>query len=141
MSALSVKLHEARRHDRSFVLALVDIDGLEEVNVEHGRSAGDRILTSLASALRSRFRSEDVRGRLGPDELVVGFSDADPKIADVLSRVRRTFAGLELTAPSGESYGATFSIGVATFPRDGKSIPALIAAAEERLLQDRERDE
>ncbi len=141
MSALAIKLDEARRHGRNFVLALIDVDGLAEVNVEHGRSAGDRILVSLASALRSRFRSEDVRGRLGPDELVVGFSDADPKVADVLSRVQRTFASLELTAPSGESYGATFSIGVATFPRDGKSVPALVAAAEARLLSDREREE
>ncbi len=53
--------------------------------------------------------------------------------------MRETFAGLELTAPSGQSYGATFSVGVATFPRDGDSIPALIAVAERRLLADRER--
>jgi len=70
---------------------------------------------------------------------VIGFADADPKVVDILERVRTTFAGLEHLSHNGDRYAASFSIGVATYPKDGRGIPALLSMAEERLIADRDR--
>jgi diguanylate cyclase (GGDEF)-like protein len=52
------------RYERPVGVALVDIDGLERVNVDRGRSAGDRIVRSIAELLHHRSRPTDVACRL-----------------------------------------------------------------------------
>ncbi len=52
------------------VLAL-DLDDLKRVNDSEGHEAGDRLIVSAASVLRSTVRREDVVARLGGDEFAV----------------------------------------------------------------------
>ena len=67
-------------------LVLVDCDRFKEVNDEHGHLAGDRVLQSVASILRSVVSEGDIACRLGGDEFcllvnadsrdaVLGFAD------------------------------------------------------------------
>src|SRR5512132_2473113 len=42
------ELEEARRHEESLSLLVVDLDGLARINEAHGYESGDRILVALA---------------------------------------------------------------------------------------------
>jgi diguanylate cyclase (GGDEF)-like protein/PAS domain S-box-containing protein len=62
-----------RRGDRavSFAVALIDLDGLKEINDTHGHDAGDDALAATAAALRAALRDGDLVARLGGDEFAI----------------------------------------------------------------------
>jgi diguanylate cyclase (GGDEF)-like protein len=139
LAELDARIAEARRYHRAFAIALVDVDDLTAINRDYGQTAGDRVLGAMADLVRSRFRAEDVRGRIGPDELVVGLVGADSTILDSLLTTRDSFSTLQLHAPGGETFTATFSVGCASYPVDGNTVAQLLSVAEARLCADRER--
>lgn len=52
-------------------LLLIDVDGLKSVNDEHGHAAGDRLLRSVAAAIRMTVRATDFGSRWGGDEFAI----------------------------------------------------------------------
>lgn len=52
-------------------LFMIDLDGLKQVNDQHGHAAGDTYLKTVADIIRQRLRLSDVIGRLGGDEFAV----------------------------------------------------------------------
>jgi mutator protein MutT len=62
---LQDELERSARHTRPLCLILVDVDGLQALNDELGRAAGDFALRELADALRADLRSGDFVGRWG----------------------------------------------------------------------------
>ena len=80
----------ARRHDRPFSLAMVDVDHFKSVNDQHFHSTGDAVLCELADILTSQARESDLVGRYGGDEFVVLLPEVDLEGAQVLcERIRR----------------------------------------------------
>jgi diguanylate cyclase (GGDEF)-like protein len=75
-----------------------------------------------------------VRGRWGGDEFAVAFpgQPADT-IQAVIARVLEEFAAIEFVGDHGERFHGRFSAGVATFPRDGRSVETLLRTADRRL--------
>ena len=64
-------LEDAARLRVGFGVLFVDIDGLKEINDEHGHAVGDQVLRDAAALLRATFRKGDVVARLGGDEFAV----------------------------------------------------------------------
>jgi diguanylate cyclase (GGDEF)-like protein len=52
-------------------LALIDMDGLKEVNDMHGHPAGDMLLREAARRIRRTIREIDIPARYGGDEFAV----------------------------------------------------------------------
>jgi diguanylate cyclase (GGDEF)-like protein len=52
-------------------IAIVDIDGLKELNDSHGHLAGDGMIQGVADAIRRSVRSQDAVFRIGGDEFAV----------------------------------------------------------------------
>jgi len=61
----------ARRSGNAVHCVFLDVDGLKEVNDRLGHAAGDRVLLSVADAVRAAVRSGDVVARWGGDEFCV----------------------------------------------------------------------
>lgn len=69
--AFVLTLTQALRKERPGVVLLVDLDNFKAVNDTSGHAAGDAVLTTVATALRTGVRTDDVVARLGGDELAV----------------------------------------------------------------------
>jgi diguanylate cyclase (GGDEF)-like protein len=130
----ATRLSEARRHDQPFAFCLLDLDHFKQVNDTHGHIAGDRVLAGLGRLLLNRFRFEDMRGRWGGEEFVVGLVNEDAATAArVLERLLREFKSLEFEGRDGQYFRTSFSAGISEFPRDGREADQLFEVADRRL--------
>ena len=134
--AVERELARARRYDRPFVLAYVDVRGLKAVNDTAGHRAGDELLIETAALLQESARADDVVGRIGGDEMGVllveqGAAGASSVVARIEEKVLDRRATLGLTAPW------DLTIGTAAYPDDGETFDELLRAADLRLYRQR----
>jgi diguanylate cyclase (GGDEF)-like protein len=105
------------RYERPTGVALVDIDGLERINNDRGRPAGDRVLKAIAEILRHRCRPTDVTCRLRGGLFGVVLRETVAGGALVFAeRIRATVESLDLR-DGGVILRVTTSIGIADTSR------------------------
>lgn len=124
------------RHHQPFCFAIVDLDYLKQINYRYGHALGDRILSRLGELLRQTFHNQDVVGRWGGTEFVVGMAgmaktDGVRRLWEVLKSLRQ----IEFTAANGEKFYTTFSAAVVEYPQDGDNLQALYQTADTVLDQ------
>jgi diguanylate cyclase (GGDEF)-like protein len=136
LEAADRELARARRYQRPFALAYVDIRGLKAVNDTQGHLAGDELLRQAAKLLKDSARADDVVGRLGGDELALLLVEQTREGADTVTQriteelpARRAAIGFEATWD--------LTIGVASFPEDGDKLEDLLRVADRRLYEQR----
>jgi diguanylate cyclase (GGDEF)-like protein len=123
----------AERFSQPLSIAMLDLDRFKGINDNHGHAAGDSVLRALGERLRRDFRGNDIIGRWGGEEFIVGMygmarEDAVRRLMDTLERLRE-----ERFAGSREAFRVSFSAGVAEYPLDGHDIVAVLAAADHSL--------
>ncbi|MEX1073237.1 MAG: EAL domain-containing protein [Chloroflexota bacterium] len=109
------QIEDARRHNHSVALALIDLDDLKRVNDEHGHAGGDEVLGAMGRLIVAVCRATDRGYRIGGDEFAVLLPRADVEIA---SNVVRRLLASALNA-EGARPGATpfsFSAGLSAYP-------------------------
>ena len=135
-AALEDLIALADRFGQPLSIALIDLDRFKELNDRLGHAAGDDALRRIGAMLSEAFRGQDVVGRWGGEEFVVGTygmvrDDGIQRVAEVLE----SFRGEQLTGRDGHSARVSFSAGVAEFPRDGRDLLNLYTAADEALYR------
>ena len=130
----------ARRHGRALSIAVIDIDHFKTVNDRYGHAAGDEVLAAVTAALRGCLRAEDQLGRLGGEEFLALFPDADAGAAAVAARKLCAEVARTSVAYEGDEVGVTVSIGWATW--EGERPEELLRRADDALYaaKDRGRD-
>ncbi|GAA3464077.1 putative bifunctional diguanylate cyclase/phosphodiesterase [Saccharothrix longispora] len=94
-------------------MLLLDLDNFKDVNDLRGHAVGDRLMKTLAAALRSRLAPSQLIGRLGGDEFAVVLPGCGPAQAARTAEVLRdAVARLPLVGPAGK---VTVSTGVAEY--------------------------
>jgi diguanylate cyclase len=135
---MTVALAAARRAARELHVLYFDLDGFKAVNDELGHETGDQVLRITASRLRETLRSSDFVARLGGDEFVAVLpqTDAPPSVGALIERLEDKLNNAPIEElPDG---AVTASIGRASFPRDGDTVPALLAAADRSMYNIKE---
>ena len=123
------------RHGRALSLIFGDVDHFKQFNDMHGHQAGDMVLCRIAEILQKCIRMSDVVARYGGEEFVVLLPDTIKEDArELAERIRvaiesHPFPGGE-TQPGGK---LTISIGLSSFPEDGRETGALIQRADSAL--------
>jgi len=130
----------ATRNGLSRAVTFIDLDGFKRINDTGGHDAGDKALATIATILKSSFRSSDVIARWGGDEFVVLTIGIDgAAIADLHDRLRWNLDGHNSEA--GDNAALAFSLGTAY--RDGEMsavlIDDLIAEADEAMYAQKRR--
>jgi diguanylate cyclase (GGDEF)-like protein len=134
--ALAQLLRLSERHGQPVSLGVVDLDLFKSVNDRFGHAVGDAVLRRTADALHRAFRRDDVVGRWGGEEFVVGLygmpvASGRDRLADALDHLRHA----EFKAPDGERFSVSFSAGVAECPSHGTDLTALFRAADQALYR------
>ena len=120
----------ARRQHNQVVLLFVDLDDFKSINDALGHVCADRLLQQVASRLKACVRRSDTACRYGGDELVILLPDIETpgQAIAAIEKIR-----MEITAPydiDGMPVSIAASIGMATWPIDGKDCLALVKAAD-----------
>lgn len=120
-------------------LLFVDLDGFKTINDRLGHAVGDSLLQVVASRLAAGMRRGDLVCRHGGDEFVCLLPNLDGE-----DRALSLAAGLlqAITQPcalGGHHVTVAASIGVAVFPRDGDSLPALLHRADGAMYEAKKR--
>ena len=126
-------LTRAERDGRPLALLLIDLDHFKSVNDHSGHAAGDLVLQRVASRLRSTVRDADAIVRLGGEEFVALLHDCDADGAEVVAEAMR-MAVRDILLPQGcELPRLTASIGIASYPANGRDLDQLLAAADRAM--------
>jgi diguanylate cyclase (GGDEF)-like protein len=129
------ELDRAREHGTEIGLLILDIDHFREVNNMHGHLVGDQALRRIGDALRSEVRSNDLCGRFGGEEFVILLpGTTSGTILDVANRIRRRVHETQMLAGATTAFQITVSIGAASFPTAGRTLPELMTAADNALF-------
>jgi len=77
------------RNAMSARLLLLDVDHFKRINDTHGHQAGDEVICQVVDVLRSTVRRGDLTGRIGGEEFVAVFLEADGgRVIDLAERLR-----------------------------------------------------
>ncbi|MBI4497280.1 MAG: GGDEF domain-containing protein [Chloroflexi bacterium] len=136
LETLDDEILRARRYGRGFTLLLLDVDALQVINDQLGRSVGNQALQFLAEAVRGQTRATDRLGRLGGDELglLVIETNREQGVA-VGRRLLGALMAQRLDLADGRMVELGLSIGIAVYPDDGEDREPLLAAAEAALAR------
>jgi diguanylate cyclase (GGDEF)-like protein len=115
-----------------FSLVMLDLDDFKSVNDALGHQAGDRLLAEIAAAIVGAGRETDHVFRYGGDEFVLILPGADAASAVfVAERVR---SAIQAVGGAGSTWAGrvrcSASLGLATFPTDGKNVDSILLAAD-----------
>jgi diguanylate cyclase (GGDEF)-like protein len=131
---LQQQLSEALQAGKRVSLIMADIDHFKQINDRFGHQEGDRALQQIGHLIRSVPRRQtDAAFRIGGEEFAVLMGETDKSGAVALSESLRSVTEGARFLPSGEA--VTLSLGVATFPDDGRYPTTLVAAADKALYQ------
>lgn len=134
------EIHRSERYNLIFSLAIFDIDDFKLLNDTEGHLAGDSILKELSRIARECLRANDVLCRFGGEEFAVLMPQTHKDKAFIVTeRIRNSIKeSLVYRFKKFPRPGITVSIGLASFPEDGKSVNELIKNADIALYKAKE---
>lgn len=132
---LAGEIKRAARAKQVFALMFIDLDGFKEVNDEFGHQAGDELLMRVSKRLGQCIRESDTLARLGGDEFIIILNNLE-------SQSSVEGVANNLLDVLGEPYqlGAkpvmiSASIGIATYPLNGRDGDSLISHADSAMYE------
>ena len=119
---------------QSGTLFLIDLDNFKDINDNLGHPVGDECLIRVAHLVKEVFRDTDIVARLGGDEFIV-FAPTMEDTAIIQEKAQEFLDVVQYTykLDNGERLTVTASIGIAIYPKDGKSYTLLYRNADSAL--------
>ena len=135
MERFDEELNRSKMREMSLSFLMIDVDNFKRFNDQYGHLTGDQILRQIAKIIKENIREIDIAGRFGGEEFCIVLPDTNKEGAVyVAERIRSTTEKTIIKAYDA-SVNATISIGVATSPKDGRSIDTLLENADFALYQ------
>lgn len=127
---LSKAIAQAKRSGGSLAILFIDLDNFKNINDTMGHDKGDQVLIQVAKRLTTVIRTSDTLSRLGGDEFIL-LSESIENENSVYNLAGRILNSLK--EPFYIGFSELFinaSIGIATYPNDGKTTNDLIKNAD-----------
>ena len=131
---LQAEILRSERHKRPMGVLMVDVDFFKKVNDAMGHPAGDELLRRLAEVLSVDLRQTDMIARYGGEEFAVLLPETTK--SEAMQVAERMRIAVETKINDGSTpwpTKVTVSIGVGTFPEDGKSGEQVLVAADQAM--------
>lgn len=126
----------------SFCLGIIDCDNFKSINDQFGHHAGDKVLCEISSRLLQLENSEVYCGRLGGDEFAVLFPTGLRSCSIILLEIiEALWNSMEkpININSENELVPSISLGIAEYPKDGKTLSELLKSADKTLYSIKEK--
>jgi len=116
---LQTECARAKRYERPFSVAIIDLDNFKTINDILGHAAGDDALVQLAACMKRQKRTPDVLTRYGGDEFVILLPETKAEDAvTLMERLRSKIHEIKL----GSEVSMTVSCGIAESKSDDSNL-------------------
>ncbi len=124
---------------KEFALLFLDLDHFKSINDSLGHDVGDELLKNIAHAIHNILNNHDVIARIGGDEFVIVLTDYkdELELIEIINRIQK-----QLTQPweiQNFPIHITSSIGITTYPKDGKDLVTLMKNADIAMYEAKEK--
>jgi diguanylate cyclase (GGDEF)-like protein len=132
---LGTEVTRAKRYRQPLSVIMIDIDWFKRCNDTYGHLFGNRVLRDLAQRIKDSIREVDVPCRYGGEEFAVILPQTKKADAQMIGeRIRRRVESGEIvSADKSSTVKITVSLGVATYPENGKTPKELIGKVDQAL--------
>ena len=127
---LARSLAIAERNRSQLAVLFLDLDRFKNINDTFGHDEGDNVLRTIALSFRQCLRESDIIARIGGDEFILlidQFNEARD-LGDVADKL--LYAAAQPFEIGGQECQLSASIGIATFPADGRDAQTLLKNAD-----------
>ncbi|KUO74599.1 MAG: diguanylate cyclase [Desulfosporosinus sp. BRH_c37] len=115
-----------------YSVIFLDIDNFRDFNNHFGHDIGDNVLRKVGETIKACVRATDRVYRYGGEEITLILMDCDKKNALKMAEKIR----LEISQLDNQAYPQiTVSLGVSSYPDDGRYIHEIIVASDKALLK------
>jgi len=125
----------AKRHGRSLVLLLLDVDHFKAVNDTYGHVTGDMVLYAFAQLIRGRLRRSEFMARYGGEEFALVLPEADLEGAILFAEIIRERVEAHIFRCAEHTLRLTVSVGGALWGEGMESAADLLRAADGKLYE------
>lgn len=128
-----------KRNDEKMALLFIDLDGFKTVNDTKGHPVGDKLITQVGHRLKNIFRQSDTVARIGGDEFTIIIENYS-NINDLLTSVNKVLSEVskEIIIEDHNIF-ISASIGISTYPQDGKDVDTLIKHSDTAMYKAKEK--
>jgi diguanylate cyclase (GGDEF)-like protein len=126
----------AIRYDLPLSIIMVDIDWFKKLNDSYGHEAGNIVLKQLSEVIKGCVRDTDYFARYGGEEFVVILPQTPQVEASAIGeRIRVKVQNTVIETGQAGRVKITVSVGVSSFPENGKSAEDLVSVADQALYR------
>jgi diguanylate cyclase (GGDEF)-like protein len=126
----------ALRYDLPLSIIMVDIDWFKKLNDTYGHEAGNTVLRTLSGVIKKCIRDVDIFARYGGEEFVIILPQTTNREASPLGeRIRERVENTVIDVGKAGKVKVTVSVGVSSFPENGRSHEELVSAADQALYR------
>jgi two-component system cell cycle response regulator len=119
-------------------ILMLDLDFFKRINDAHGHLVGSQTIKEVGHIIRDCLGSADLAARYGGEEYLAYFPGAHEEGVKVAERIRKSVEGHAFSSspidPS-QTMHITISVGLASFPKDGRSALELVQKADQALYR------
>jgi len=133
--AIEREYARARRAEKWFSFALMEIDGFAALQAEHGVEAAENVVLGVADALRYAMRrSSDDLGRFADHQLCLLLNETGPSAPRAGEKFRSMIETLDIPYDGENTVRVSLSIGVCSAPaRSAVGAEAILEGAQQAL--------
>ena len=126
----------AQRYDLPVSLIMVDIDWFKKLNDSYGHEIGNVVLKDLSRIIKRCIRDVDIFARYGGEEFVIILPQTASVEATIIGeRIREQVERTVIEAGNAGKIKITVSVGVSSFPENGRSQEELVSVADQALYR------
>jgi len=132
---LRQEIERSQRNKLPLSLISFDLDHFKRVNDSFGHSAGDDVLISVVTTVKSRLRMNDIFARIGGEEFAIILPDTPEDDAQMLAETLRAAIQALVTKTESESIMVTVTVGVTSTYFENESAETLLRRADKALYK------
>lgn len=137
---LEEEKRRASRYNLSLSLIMIDIDFFKKLNDTHGHESGNKVLQTISVIIKECIRDVDIFARYGGEEFSIILPQTPLKDALVIGeRMRKKVSEYDFESDKGETLRVTVSVGISSFPENGRSQEELVSLADQALYRAKEK--